>query len=564
MVARAVTGERGSGAKYREITAVGTGQSEAQIVETTGPDSGPESGPDSGPDSGSEPAGAYLAFYSARSSELARELDFGAGTGQPQWYGLFTAKLAARLRDASGISYRQLFQAVLSDINDRSVHSAARLQTPGWDGNLIDAAVFGGKETTGLRRFAVNRGELQAGLVHGLGDGTVVALVSDATAGPDDIIGYAQLEATGATSGWLRPVTQTCAPRIADPCEVFGTLPANARFAQIVQRPIDQTLRLAPPRNMTTGAALNPKSVPAQALALAKAVETINSVGKRQITIDATSYDVESLWDGEQLWFGQRAMIGSSPVGLAVAPQTPALIAALDRISRTEEMVRLLGAIAGPRSLLLNNNPIAISATLLQVSLDDLKAPGSAIPTGRECDVAQRRAPADGFKDLPHGADLKQCDRVGYTGIGTVSGARDVNRIYIDAQYCAYVDYRRVEGLTAASRLGGDISLCSDCNGTYSAGEERLFMVVSDVIPNASPLNLQGFLETCGAQASATRGPAQQRAAAFLKSLPAQTGTRGGSVDRGASDVWVERYDWRVLPKPVAILRARQDTGNKN
>lgn len=99
-------------------------------------------------DQGADLPGGFLAFYAARSTEVAREVDFAEATGGGEWYGLFTAKLAARLDDSPGISFRLLFQAVLSDMADGSVPAVARLQTPLWEGTLIDAVVFGG----GLKR----------------------------------------------------------------------------------------------------------------------------------------------------------------------------------------------------------------------------------------------------------------------------------------------------------------------------------------------------------------------------------------------------------------------------
>jgi len=255
--------------------------SEARIIETDGP----------------EPKGGFLAFYSARSSEVAQEVRFApkSGTGPAQWYGLFTAKLAARLEASSGLSYRQLFQAVLADLNDASVPGAARMQTPGWEGNMFDAAVFGGRATSGLRRFAVQRDEVMAGLVHGLADGTVLGLVADAADAPDAIIGYAQMQDTSATRAYLRPVAMGCTPSTATPCPIVGSLPGQARFAQVVARPVDLTLRLAPPRDLDSREVLAADTAPARALA--GAVEQINAAGLRRITFEPADFDVESYWE---------------------------------------------------------------------------------------------------------------------------------------------------------------------------------------------------------------------------------------------------------------------------
>ena len=141
-----------------------SGLSEAEIIEASGP----------------EPTGGSIAFYSAQASELAREVNLAQGEeGSDAWYGLFTATVAARLHVNTQMSFRQLFQAVMSDMANGTVAGAAALQTPLSEGLLIDVAVFGRADPVGIRRFAVTADEISAGLVHGIGDGTLVGLVAD-------------------------------------------------------------------------------------------------------------------------------------------------------------------------------------------------------------------------------------------------------------------------------------------------------------------------------------------------------------------------------------------------
>ena len=111
---------------------------------------------------GDDLPGGYLAFYSAQSSEVAREIQVDE-TAPDSWYGLFTSRLAARLQSEAALSYRQLFQAVLADLNDEAVPGDARLQTPLWEGTLIDAPVFGGGDVVGIRQFAVESNRIKAG-----------------------------------------------------------------------------------------------------------------------------------------------------------------------------------------------------------------------------------------------------------------------------------------------------------------------------------------------------------------------------------------------------------------
>ena len=72
-------------------------QSETSIIDENGP----------------EPAGGFLAFYAAQATEVAREVNLSTSPETAAWYGLFTAKLAARLESSEGLSFRQLFNRCL-------------------------------------------------------------------------------------------------------------------------------------------------------------------------------------------------------------------------------------------------------------------------------------------------------------------------------------------------------------------------------------------------------------------------------------------------------------------
>ena len=203
--------------------------------------------------------GGVIAFYAAQSTEVAREVDL---SGDGEWYGLFTAKLAARLDQPGAFTFRQLFQGVMTDLNDQTVPGAARLQTPLWEGTLIDATLFGGSESNGPSRYVLNGDQMAAGLVHGLSKGTLVGLVADVTDPADAVIGVAQITDIGATQADLRAVDPDCEPVAASLCPALGNLPETSSFAQLLARPLDMTVRIARPRQMN-GAGLSETSHPA-------------------------------------------------------------------------------------------------------------------------------------------------------------------------------------------------------------------------------------------------------------------------------------------------------------
>ena len=100
--------------------------------------------------------------------------------------------------------------------------------------------------------------------------------------------------------------------------------------------------------------------------------------------------------------------------------------------------------------------------------------------------------------------------------------------------------------------------LCSDCPGGYSAGAERLFVMVTESQANAEPLNLEGLIETCEAEAP-TRGAALRDARAFFDTLGKRPDTRGAFGSFAVADIWVDSWNWRVLPRRDAFLRAGRD-----
>ncbi len=516
-----------------------------------------------------EPPGQVLAFYAARSSEVAREVNLTPGaSGDAGWYGLFTSRLAARLQSGGALSYRQLFQAVLSDMNQDLVPGGARMQTPGWEGGLIDAAVLGGQGTTGLRQFAVSGDEVAAGLVHGMGNGTLLALVADAAAPADAALGFAQIEDAAATLAYLSPVAADCAPRSQALCPTSGALPAAARFARLVARPLDLGLRLSPLRDLVTGQPL-PGDSP-EAAALQAALAAVAAAGQVQVITDPTGYEIEVAAADGVLWFGRRVQIGQTPVGLSWSPgQAEPLARLLTRIAEAEQLAVMLGSVAGAGSM-LNPSPVSIDASVLASRIADLDPPGPGGSGGanpganpaRECRRALGAAQARPPEPLADASDLKQCDRLRFSAQGAVRGARDVNRVHIDSRFCIHTAYARIEDEAAAAALGPPMDMCSDCPDGYSAGDERLFVIVTESRDNADALNLEGLLENCTNAGDATRGAEDRRAVDFLTALgqrpDMRPGTRGSFGGLDIANVWVTEFRWQVLPKDVVFARVQQ------
>ena len=503
--------------------------------------------------------GGLIAFFAARASEVAREVNLTPeAAGDGGWYGLFSSRLAARLEDTGALTYRQLFQAVLGDMNSGAVPGGARLQTPSWEGDLIDATVFGGGATASLRQYAVTRDEIAAGRVHGVVEGSLIALVDDAAAAPEARIALAQVEEAQATRAYLRRVGDDCTPDAARLCDASGPMPVEARFGRILARPLDTALKLSAVVDLASGEPLGDADPLVQAVS--EAAAEVNSGSVARVTQDAPDYIVEVAAEGDRLWFGPRASLQGVPVGLSWGPGDGVPLAALlIRIARAEELAAVLTSVAESGSP-MNPAPVDVEADLTASRLADLDPPGTAGNPRRECGRALDRARSDGARPLEDAAEVKQCDMLDIVVRGGVPGARDVNRIHIDAQFCVTASHSHVEDSVTAVRLGESMVICSDCPGGYSAGEERLFVLITESADNTEQLNLSGLVDTCRGDAP-TRGAAAGEAAAFLQQLGRRPDTRGQFGGLSISDVWVTGYRWQVLPKEIAFQRGAARAG---
>ena len=518
----------------------------------------PAAAPDPSSPLGPE-AGGIVAFYAAQSHELAREVDFAEEGAEPAWFGLFTAKLAARLEAGAPLSYRQLFEAVTQDIATAELPAGARLQTPLWEGTMGEAAALGGAETAGQRAYGLDGDRLSAGAVHGLTEGTLVELLPDIAS--SEPIGLAQVDAVDALAAFVVPVADDCAPDPAALCPATGAIPAEARAARVVAVPLDLTLDLSETLRPAGSA-----GDPTLAAALDAAIAAHNDGGGVQFARGSND-DIEVAEVDGALWLGTRALIDGRPAGVSWRPEEgpDALEALLDRIARAERVVRTIGG-AASTGLLAGAPPVA---TLGQAEASDpalLAAAGQSVDPVRECRRVARSGAYTVVGDLSVARELKQCDRLTVAAQGRRPGTFDVNRVVVDSQFCVSSAWARVEGARAPVPLGDPMFLCSDCPGGYAAGAERMFVLVSEAPENAPPLNLTGLLDTCG-RGAATRGAAAgarvepdltgvERGARALLGLVAEVeppATRGSMSAAMPKRVWVEESRWTVLPRGVAL-----------
>ncbi|MEM7438625.1 MAG: caspase family protein [Pseudomonadota bacterium] len=477
-----------------------------------------------------------VAFYAAQSSERAREVDLSGDGAPAEWYGLFTARLAAQLSAKNGQSFRQLFQATFRELNDSTTPGAARLQTPSWEGGLIDAGVMGGEVTVTKPRYELRDGIVLAGRIHGFIPGSLVGLLKNAADPEDAMIGFAQVEETATATAALRLVSADCAPEPDTLCESTGELPSEARFVQPLGDPLDPQIVFAAP--LIDSALLTE---------LQAGLAELGGTAR----LGTGTFDVAVTAINGALWFGPRPAVSGHPVGLRWAPGDGPLAPILDRIVKAEMLVKRLSTLNEPGTRSRRKPPVTVTASVKPVPVSALAEPGDDIAPGEECTEARAKIDPANTADLASGQRFKQCDRLEFLAASKRKGPYDVNRVHIDTSYCVRVGWTRLDGKKNAAKPGPNMTMCSDCPSGYSAGDERLFFIVSKAERNSPALKLKGLVETCDRQKF--RSGRDKTVDDFLASLGTARLTRGKLGRVGVTDIWVSDYRWTILPRPVAF-----------
>lgn len=326
-----------------------------------------------------------------------------------EWFGLFTAAIASRLESGQALTYRQLFQSVLSELNRGSGFGMGAVQTPLWEGDMIGEPVFGRQGYAGPERFLVDGDTVDARRPHGLEEGTVMALVAEIAGRQDAVLGYAQAEAVEPRRAYLRPVAEDCVPHLDALCVFSGSLPETARFAQIEASPVTLTVAFSPVFDIESGLPLAPGT--GIGTRVAEALEAASDRTGIGAGFPEEVFDGQIVLKDNTLWFGPAATIDDTATGLAfdLAGDGERLATLLARVLEAERLAQTLDAL-GEEASPFNPSPVAVEVERNPSPIVVLGASGSAIDPRRECQAALRTMGEAGFKPLEGMDDLKQCD----------------------------------------------------------------------------------------------------------------------------------------------------------
>jgi hypothetical protein len=350
-------------------------------------------------------------FYAAQTTEVALEkTPKGAADGES--YGVFTYTMLSRLNQTPNLTYRTLHQAVVADIKRNTLMAT---QTPDLEGTLIDDPVLRLGNAPVVRQWPIYAGDLQAGQLAGLSDGTIVSLYTDPAAPDADAVAHGVIESAGATRS---VVTQ-----IAWPCPVAskdGSCPAapdeaafkKGRFARVVEPGVDFSVTLSKPVRLDPA---DGKDY-APAIAALRAALTSDALSRR-ISLRSSGYDVAvALVDGKLAFSATGGQVdqngpGSSPrLTLPDNPSAAAstVAAAINRMARALALQRLAGSAAGQavgletRMLIAKARAQAVAANTCSGDRADYEPPAEAGPAPRlgDCDIISVRMSNGGSKPV--------------------------------------------------------------------------------------------------------------------------------------------------------------------
>lgn len=134
--------------------------------------------------------GDFVFLYAAQSDQRAFEYPSGI---DGRWHGEFTLRLAEVLQSPADQSWAQVLRETTQAMRQGPIP-----QMPDGEGTLLQSEVFGEWATP---RFAVQAGQINAGALQGLSEGTEVALFATATGGT--AIGHAVLTKVTARTATL-------------------------------------------------------------------------------------------------------------------------------------------------------------------------------------------------------------------------------------------------------------------------------------------------------------------------------------------------------------------------
>ncbi|MGC2203989.1 MAG: caspase family protein, partial [Stellaceae bacterium] len=485
-------------------------------------------------------------FFAAQSYQEAPEMALPPANAEQKPYGLFTFTLAHLIEQYPHITYEQLDQRIRQEYGrlNRSFPTPLAL-------GELTARIFGAQPGPEIRQWQIEIGaggpEIAAGNVHGLGPGSVLAVLPEPTSDLSAAIGYVEVKSATAFRSRLQPVAhEGKAPPASDEIK-------PGSYARLVQAKLNLELTVSRPPELTKPSA--------REQALWQAVQSVaispaNRAQLRWLGPDDPA-DARLRIAHDKLWFLPSG--STSPEDLSGIPFVEAAGSIEDTSSRIAEG---LFKIARVHTLLELGTALRSSEDLgIEVALSLRRANYGEAPRPPDCADRELEKPvALGLSALP---ELRQCDEVDIQ-IRNVSDAPiDVTVLYIDSAYGVTALYPKEsdEGNRIVSsgikKLPIEIRTLDAKGRTTTTGTERVIFFAVKGRPGHQMASFR-FLEQPSLPVTRSE-PLQKRGleAASLIELLEQAvyePTRGppAVLQNQIADSAISIIDWAIQPEPAA------------
>ncbi len=509
------------------------------------------------PRSADKHVSGIAAFFAAQSWQGAPEMALPPASADQKPYGLFTFTLAHLIDQYPHITYGQLDQRIRQEYGRLNRSSPTPLAL-----GELSARVFGAQPGPEVRQWQIEPGadglEVAAGTVHGLGPGSVLAVLPDPAADLTAAIGYVEVKSATAFRSRLQPVAY--AGKAAPNSDEIKP----ASYARVVQEKLDLELTVARAPEVT-----NPT---AAERALLEALEALQSAPGPRVKIRWLAPTepalVKLLLRDDKLWFLPSSSTAASAAptnnhgpseDLAGAPFVAAggsseevrsrIADALFRIARVHALLELGTA-------LRSSDQLGIDVTMSLRRADYGNAPRPANCGEREFDKPVALASSA----LP---ELRQCDEVDIQIQNVSADPIDMTVLYVDSAYGVTSLYPKEmdEGNrivpNGVKRLPIEIRTLDAKGRTTTTGTERVIFLA---VRAKTGYQMQSFRFLEQPSLPIAKSDALQKrgleAASLIELLEQAVyePTRGAPtvLQNQIADSAISVVDWAIQPEPAA------------
>jgi hypothetical protein len=470
--------------------------------------------------------GGYVAFYAAQTSETTPEMSLPTGNLEQRSHGLFTYTLAKILAQHHGLTYREAAELILQHYAAQNYHHP----TPLFEGTHLDAPIFGAQARQRIPQWPIKRQldqlKIPAGQLHRLASGSLFAILANAAATNEAVLGYAQITQTAIWESHLKTVAYQNKPALKP-----KDIPSGA-YARLIKPNISLSLRIALPPQLAVGTSPELETQARQVLNEIIAAKQNFGVDLTWVSADKEA-DLYLLLKNNQLWLlpPTTELIETGPhkthsIRLNTADLREKLETSFQAIANVLNLLRLYHQM--PQGRLTQS--IQINASVTHAN-------------------EQKPFEANKIPQLLDG-DLLTVQIKNHS-----DSAVDVTILYIDSDYGITAMYPYEEGENNRIEPGGNDWLELELFAEIS-GIERLIVIAVEAQPN---MTRRDFSFLAQPRLPRTRGKKSLYQMLLNAGFGAEVADTRSAKPQRLNQSLIKVFSWQLAPKPPMKLRGRKD-----